>query len=250
MPMHSTNIITTLVKPVPLNPIVPITADKYQGEWVNWMLGDEISREFINNKINFYRPNSKAIVFGNGKSRSNELIEQIVKSNSKKIINYYNILYGCNLAYKDFQPDFLVVTNKLLASKIPSELHDICYTRPEILRIHPNMNLIPINHNMDAGTTATMMCCYHGANKVFLVGFDGCPEDKSNHIYEGEQFYHKSNEPMSDAKWQEDLGRVIAAYPKTQFYRINTSPPNARHLSKYSNYKVVDLRTFISLADI
>lgn len=250
MGFQTDQIIKTLVPIIPPKPLTHVTANTYTGEWVNWMLGDEVSREFIDNKINFYRPNSKAIVFGNGKSRSKDLIDKIIKSNSKKIINYYNVLYGCNLAYKDFQPDFLVVTNKLLASKIPNDLHDICYTRPEILRINANMNLIPLNHNMDAGSTAAMLACYHGADKVFLVGFDGCPNGSLNHIYEGEQFYPQANEVINDSKWQEDLGRVIAAYPNTQFYRVNVNPPNARQLAKFSNYKVIDLRNFVSLADI
>ncbi len=250
MGFHTDQLVKTLVPIIPPVSITPITANTYTGEWVNWSTGDKISRDFIPNKITFYRSNSKAIVFGNGKSRSNNLIDKIVKSNSKKIINYYNVLYACNVAYKDFQPDFLVVTNKLLASKIPNELHDMCYTRPEILRINTNMNLIPLNHNMDAGSTAAMLACYHGADKVFLVGFDGCPEGVTNHIYTGEQFYPNENEEMNDIKWQEDLGRVIAAYPKTQFYRVNVSPPNARQLSKFSNYKIIDLRNFVSLADI
>lgn len=250
MPFVSDNIIKTLVPIIPPKPLTTITANEYEGEYVNWTIGDEVSREFIKNKINFYRPNANAIVFGNGISRTKDLIEKIVRSNSKKIINYYNVLYACNLAYTDFQPDFLVTTNKLIASKVPKELHSVTYTRPEILRLNLEMNLIPINHNMDAGTTAAMLACYHGASKVFLVGFDGCPENKTNHIYANEQFYPSSNEEMNDSKWQEDLGRVIAAYPATQFYRFNASPPNSRQLLKYPNYKVIDQKSFISLADI
>jgi hypothetical protein len=250
MPFVSDNIVKTLVPIIPPKPLTPITANSYEGEWVNWSVGDEVKRDYIKNKINFYRPSSSAIVFGNGISRSNDLIEKIVRSNSKKIINYYNVLYGCNLAYTDFNPDFLIITNKLIASKVPKELHSVTYTRPEILRLNFEMNLIPINHNIDAGSTAAMLACYHGANKVFLVGFDGCPENKTNHIYTNQQFYPVLDEEMNDSKWQEDLGRVIAAYPATQFYRLNASPPNARQLLKYPNYKIIDQKSFVSLADI
>lgn len=250
MPFVTDNIVKTLAPVLPPKPIAPITANVYEGEWVNWTTGDEVSREYLKNKIDFYRPNSSSIVFGNGKTRTKDLIDKIVRSNSKKIINYYNVLYACNLAYTDFQPDFLVITNKLIASKAPKELHEVTYTRPEILRINPNMNLIPLNHNMDAGSTAAMLACYHGATKVFLVGFDGCPENVTNHIYANEQFYPSNNEEMNDSKWQEDLGRVFAAYPKTMFYRLNASPPNARQLQKFPNYKVIDIKTFVSLADI
>jgi hypothetical protein len=250
MPFVSDNIVKTLVPNIPPKPLTATTASTYEGEWVNWTIGQEVSREYIKNKLNFYRPSSSSIVFGNGITRTKDLIEKIIRSNSKKIINYYNVLYGCNLAYADFNPDFLVITNKLIASKAPKELHSVTYTRPEILRLNPDMNLIPINQNIDAGSTAAMLACYHGASKVFLVGFDGCPEDKTNHIYANEQFYPMLNEDMNDGKWQEDLGRVIAAYPGTQFFRLNASPPNARYLLKYTNYKIIDQRSFVSLADI
>ena len=250
MPFVSDSIVKTLVHPLPEKPITPILDNEYTGEWINWSIGDSVEREFISKKINFYRDNSNAIVFGNGKSRTNDLIQKIIKTNSTKIINYYNILYVCNLGYLDINPDFLVVTNKLIASKIPKDLHSIIFTRPEIMRIHPQMNLIPINHNMDAGSTAAMLACYHGAKKVFLFGFDGCPENKTNHIYENEQFYPQSNQDINDLKWQEDLAKVVAAYPATTFYRVNASPPNARQLLKYSNYKIIDNKTFVSLADL
>lgn len=250
MPFVSDNIVKTFVPIIPPKPLTPISANSYEGEWVNWTIGDEVKRDYIKNKINFYRPNSSAIVFGNGKSRTKDLIEKIIRSNSKKIINYYNVLYGCNLAYTDFNLDFLVITNKLIASKAPKEIHGVTYTRPEILRLNSEMNLIPINHNMDAGSTAAMIAAYHGATKVFLIGFDGCPEGVTNHVYTGQQFYPKDNEEINDNKWQEDLGRVFAAYPKTNFYRLNVNPPNARQLLKYPNYKIIDNRTFVSLADI
>jgi hypothetical protein len=250
MAFMTDKIIKTVVPIIPPKPLTSITSNAYEGEWVNWTTGDIVSREFLPNKINFYRENSSAIVFGNGNTRVNDLVDKIVKSNKKKIINYYNILYGCNLAYTDFEPDFLILTNKLLSSKVPKEFHDRSYTRPEIIRINPDMNLIPINQNMDAGSTAAMIACFHGATKVFLVGFDGTPEGITNHIYAGKQFYPNENVEMNDNKWQEDLGRVVAAYPATQFYRVNASPPNARQLLKYPNYKVIDQKAFVSLADI
>jgi hypothetical protein len=103
---------------------------------------------------------------------------------------------------------------------------------------------------MDAGSTAAMLACFHGATKVFLYGFDGCPDNTPNNVYLGQQFYPTGNEDIDDRKWQEDLGRVIAAYPKTMFYRVNTSPPNARQLLRYPNYQVIDDKGFVSLADI
>lgn len=250
MPFISNNIIKTVAPPLVQVPITPVVAKTYEGEWVNWSIGADVKREFISNKLNFYKENGSAIVFGNGISRTANLIERIKHTNSKKIINYYNILYVCNMGYVDIDPDFLVVTNKLLAAKIPKELHSRVYTRPEIMRINPDMNLIPMHYNLDAGTTAAMLACFHGAKKVFLFGFDGAPDGKSNNIYTGQQFYPQNSEDVDDIKWQEDLGRVISAYPDTTFYRVNTNPPNARQLLKLTNYQIIDNKMFVSLADL
>ena len=249
MPFVSNQIIRT-TQPIVIQPIMPITVPEYTGEFVNWSIGNEVKREFIKNKLTYYRPGSSAIVLGNGLTNTNELIKRINQSNSRKIINYYNTIYACNFGFKDVTPDFLVLTNKLLLNKIPKELHSVTYTRPEIYRLNTDFNMIPINYTMDAGSTGAMLAAYHGATKVFLVGFDGCPDGVTNHKYAGEQFYPKPNEQINDEKWQEDLGRVIAAYPDTMFYRLNANPPSARPLLMLPNYKVVDYRTFVSLADL
>jgi hypothetical protein len=242
---------TIIVKNInPVDPITPVVAPDYKGEFVNWTIGDEVKREFIKNKLNYYRPNSTAIVIGNGPGNTNDLLKKIILSNNRKIINYYNTIYACNIGYKDITPDFLVLTNKLLLNKIPRDLCSITYTRPEIYRLNTDFNLIPINYTLDAGSTAAMLAAYHGATKVFLIGFDGCPGGVTNHKYVNEQFYPKANDEVNDEKWQINLGRVIAAYPNTTFYRVNASPPSSRHLQKLSNYQIVDLRKFISLADL
>ena len=250
MPFFSTNIIKTIVPAIVQTPIVPVDSRTYEGEWINWSVGKEVKREFIKNKLNFYKDNGSAIVFGNGLSRQQEMVDRIKQTNDRKIINYYNVLYVCNLGYTDIDPDFLIVTNKLLASKIPKKYHDRIYTRPEILRLGEGMNLIPINYNLDAGATAAMIACFHGAKKVFLYGFDGAPDNKPNNIYTGKQFYPNADVLTNDIKWQENLARVISVYPDTMFYRINTSPPNARMLQKFPNYQIIDNKMFASLADL
>lgn len=250
MPFQSNQIIKTLVPVVEPAPLASVTAEDYNGEFVNWSVGDEMKREFIKNKMHYYRPDSGAIVLGNGTTNTNDIIKKIVLSNNRKIINYYNTVYACNFGYSDVTPDFLVLTNKLLLNRIPAEIRSVTYTRPEIYRLNNEFNLIPINQNMDAGSTAAMLACYHGATKVYLLGFDGCPDGITNHKYAGQQFYPPANESIIDDKWQQDLGRVIAAYPNTVFYRVNASPPSARQLLRLPNYKIIDQRTFVSLADL
>lgn len=250
MSLVSNNIITTVPKKQPLNPLPVLRNDEYTGEWVNWSIGNKLTREFVPNSLNFYKENAKAIIFGNGISRSETDINKILQSNSKKIINYYNIIYSCNAAFKDIKSDFIIVTNKLLSTTVPADLHPIVYATPEIHRIYRKTRMIPFNPGLDAGTTAAYIACMHGASKVFLIGFDGCPSGKSINLYNGEKFYPTAETPVNDEVWQENLYRLIIAYPNTMFYRINSEPPNARLLHRLPNYKVIDNRMFVSLADI
>lgn len=251
MPFYSNEVVKPIVAaPTVLAPLTPVYADQYPGEWINWTIGDKIDREFIAPKQRYFRANGSAIVYGNGKGRTDDLIKRVERSNAGKIINYYNITYACNLAYKDISADYFVITNKLLASRVTKDLHSRCYTRPEILRIHNDMNLLPINQALDAGTSAAMMACFHGADKIFLVGFDGCPDKRVNHVYVNEQFYPNNSDLINDEKWQDNLARLIMTYPKVKFYRVNASPPSSRPLLRYPNYQVIDTRQFISLADI
>lgn len=250
MPIYSKNIVTTIVKKQPLHPLTKLYNTDYQGEWVNWSVGDKLTREFIEPKLDFFKPNGKAIVFGNGITRNDLPIEKIVQSNSKKIINYYNILYSCNAAFKDFTSDFLIVTNKFLSTTVPANLHPTIYTTPDIHRIYRNTNLIPYNPVLDAGSSAVYIACLHGANKVFLIGFDGAPTGKSINLYNNTQFYPTSKEEVNDEIWQDNLYRVMITYPEVMFYRVNSEPLNARQLHRLPNYQVIDLKSFVSLADI
>ena len=250
MPLYSTNIVTTTPKRDIPSPLHPVSMKEYPGEYVNWTVGGKLSREFIKPKNTFYKENSKAIVFGNGPTRNDIPVSKIVQSNSKKIVNYYNILYSCNAAFKDFTSDFLVVTNKFIANTIPADLQSTVFATPEIHRLFRKTNLIPASPHMDAGASAAYLACAQGATKVFLVGFDGAPSGKSINLYNDTPYYPKSTDQVNDQDWQDNLYRVIAAYPNTMFYRVNTDPPSARLLNKLPNYKVIESRSFVSLADI
>lgn len=237
--------------PAKLDEVQPVYANQYTGEWLNVQLGSKMDRRFYKPKQEFYRPGGRAIVLGNGTSRQRWSLERFNKSNKLKRLEHYNILYGCNKAYTEVgELDFLVLTHRFLAKDFPRDFHRITYTTPEIQRVHEDMDLIPLNHRMDAGSTAAMLACFHGATSVFLFGFDGVVNNKNNNIYAGTEFYDSADSTLSDVKWQRNLKGVMMAYPKTKFYRIDVQPDSARELLALPNYSVIPFNEFVSVADL
>lgn len=229
-----------------------VTADSYNGQLVTYQSGDKIIKHHYKPRQEFYRQGGRAIILGNGLTRQRLPIIDINRSNANKKLPVYNIIYACNAAYiEPGEIDFLVVTNKLLASKIPKKLHPSTYAPQEIQRINPNMELIPLLQRLDAGSAAVMLACFHGADKVFLLGFDGQDsKNKNNNIYANSQFYDSEFTPIDDKQWHENLLMVMSAYPHVQFYRIDSNPISSRKLSKLKNYNLITFNEFVFMADI
>jgi hypothetical protein len=137
-----------------------------------------------------------------------------------------------------------------MSTKIPKDLHSICYATPEIQRVFQDMELIPVNRQLDSGSIAAMMACFHGCDSVFLYGFDGFPDGKNQNIYAGQTYYAENGIEMSDMLWQENLKALMIAYPNVTFYRIDSNPPNARILTVLPNYRLITFNEFVSLADL
>lgn len=233
-------------------PIQPIYANEFKGEWVNYELGTRTERKFIEHDPQFWRPKGRAIVLGNGLSRQRFSIKQFNQSNAHKRLENYNVIYGCNKAYtEDGELDFLVLTHRFLDKYLPQHLYKVTYSTPEVQRTRKGMNLIPVYHRMDAGSTAAMLAAFHGAKDVFLFGFDG--QDVANHnnnIYAGTEYYPPRNENVPDADWHANMFKIASAYKDTMFYRIDTMPSAARQLTVLPNHRVITFNQFVSLADV
>ena len=243
MAFQSTN---TVVLLKPIVKLHPVFADQYQGEWLNYNLGDKVDRVFYKPKTDFYRANGRAIVFGNGLSRTRWPLVKFNQSNKSKLLSHYNILYGCNRAFQEKgEFDFLTVSSKLMATEIPKDLHQICYSNQENVRINPKMNLLPLHQRFDAGTSAVILACFHGAKKVFLFGFDG---DSS--IYAGTKFYPELGQKVNSSSWSENLYSVAIAYSQVEFYRVGKTPESARKMTVLPNYSELTWNEFVSYADL
>lgn len=243
MSFQSTN---TVLK----NPVVklhPVFADQYQGEWVNYDLGDKVDRVFYKPKTDFYRANGRAIVFGNGLSRARWPLIKFNQNNKNKLLPQYNILYGCNRAYQEKgEFDFLTIGSRLMATEIPKDLHHICYANQETQRTNPNMHLLPLYQRFDAGTSAVLLACFHGADRVFLFGFDG---DESN-FYFDTRFYPSDGSSINTSVWSENLYQIMISYPDVKFYQVGNVPPHSRKMTALPNYEALTFSEFVSYADL
>jgi hypothetical protein len=236
-----------------MNHLLKLYSRDYTGEWINVTLGkDKVDRRFIKPNIVFENPSGNAICLGNGKSRLARTLAQIENSNKRKILRYYNVMYGCNGIYREWTPDFLVTTNQLLAAKLEPERHSIMYANQEIARRYPESNLIPGNHRMDAGALAAYLAAFHGAKRVYLFGYDGQPEPGvNNNIYAGSDLYPGDAENIQDRSWIKNLKSVVTAYDDVEFFRITANPEDRyRELLRLPNYKPINFARFISLADL
>jgi len=241
-----------IIKPLPPKPLDPVFADTYEGEWLNYQLGDKILRRHYKPRQKFFRSHGRAIVLGNGISRLRYPLDKLNLSNRYKALEKYNIIYGCNRAFSEAGDlDFLIINNRLLSTAIPKDLHTISYTTQEIQRIYPIMELIPMSQRMDAGAAAVSVACFHGADQVFMFGFDGQPQaTENNNIYAGECWYGRKNDKVNDSDWQDNLYKLMVCYKDVTFYRIDVNPPSARRQTVLPNYRCITFREFTSIADL
>lgn len=243
----------TSIKTTASNTLQKLNSTDYKGEWINVTLGNnKIDRRFIKPQIVFENPSGNAICLGNGLSRQNYTTKQFENTNKRKILKYYNVMYGCNAIYRDWQPDFLIVTNQILAAKISTEMHNITFAPQEIMRRYKNLNLIPGAQRLDAGSAAAYLAAFHGAKRVFLYGYDGQQiEGVNNNVYANTECYSSESENVNDRDWIKNLKNVIETYNDVEFFRVApTAQDSYRVLQRLPNYNVIDFRKFISFADL
>lgn len=237
----------------PTSPLQKLLSTEYQGEWINVLLGQgKIDRRFIKPELVFENPSGNAICIGNGVSRLNRSLDKIENSNKRKILRYYNVIYGCNAIYKEWLPDFLIISNQILAAKLDEEYRDIAYSNQEVARRYPGFNFMPGGYRLDAGASAAYLAAFHGAKRIFLFGYDGqAQQGINNNVYAGTEHYPGKNDEVQDSNWIRNLKHVMITYNDVQFYRVTYNHDDRyRELLKLPNYKPIHFNQFVSLADL
>jgi len=213
-------------------------------------------REWIEPTFTNENHNNVAHIIGNGSSRSKFKIEKLLEVHGGLLAKEMGQVYACNAIYRDFKPDFLVLTDIGLAEEFADQFPDdqtiaISYTKT-LLAFPGKYHLVPMNVKLCAGALATYIACFHGHTKIYLLGFDNQYDGKQNNMYAGTNCYAPIDSNVSDEVYITDLNQVMQTYTDVTFTRViqNHNYPTP-DLWKYNrNFRQITYKEFISECDI
>lgn len=227
------------------------------GQWN--FAGEFVPNNIINNQIS-----NRAVVLGNGPSRTmlyphSDILPMLKRHKGGLLAEGAVQTYGCNAIYRDFDPDFLIVTGGEIAQdivKIGYWFNRIVYsTHDAVLHYPGKFYLIPQNPLWDAGATAAYIACFDGHKKVYLIGFDGHPFSTTindANIYVNTRGYSKSDEPHTGDFFVRSMLNVMSVYDDVEFIRVMPTknwytPKSWLYLT---NFRQIDFREFVIEVDL
>jgi hypothetical protein len=224
------------------------------GEWVK-------DSEFIPNVIDNKQISGKAVVLGNGTSRTHlhPDLFGLLKNNRGGLFGAKRVqTYGCNAILRDFSPEFTVANDPMAAELVNKGLCDlnIIYGTAQMVQSYPTkFYLVPQNPNWDAGSTAAYLACFDGHAQVYLMGFDGHTGDDSGYhynVYSGTYGYPGKETPSTERFFEESLLHVMQTYSDVDFVRVVPSKNFYMPESwKYQlNLRQIEFRDFVYEADL
>ena len=213
--------------------------------------------ELVHNAVENNQISNRAVVLGNGPSR--------LSFNLQHLKNYSGHLgadtvqtYGCNALYRDFTPDFLIANGTATIIKEIAESEyvndNIVYTNSIHLLEYPNkFYLTPYDPYTDAGTTALYLAAFDGHKKIFMLGFDGQPDENFNYnVYANTNGYDSTRTNILDGKWINDRKQVFDTYSETEFIRVTQfNTERIPELWKYcTNFRQISHTEFVLEASL
>jgi len=213
--------------------------------------------EMVPNSVFTTHTTTQAIAVGNGESRIG--FDMNLIATHKAGFGGANRLqsYGCNAIYRDFAPDFLIVSGDVIAEEIAGSGYcdnNIAYANSDLVLRYPGkFYLIPQNLFYDTGALAAYMACFDGHQKVFLMGYDSYDiPGPVNNVYKDTNGYLPPDEMQDKTFWGMSLSNVVKAYPSVDFVRVM---PTANwwipeDLQPLTNFRQIDTRAFVLEADI
>lgn len=214
-------------------------------------------REWLDPSFTNTKHNSVAHIIGNGTSRQNFPLQKLAEVHGGLLAKEMGQTYGCNALYRDFSPDFLVLTSQTMsdefAESFPNE-QTIGVTWTKNLLRHPGKyHLMPYNVKMCAGASAAYLACFHGHKKIYLLGFDNQTHgDMNNNIYADTNGYDSIKKPAPDHIYIKDLNFVMKTYDDVEFVRVaetnRTKIPEAWRWRE--NYRQISHKSYISETDL
>jgi hypothetical protein len=220
------------------------------GEWVSTT--EHVPNNVINNQIS-----NRAVVFGNGESRLDFNVSHLLNKKSGLLGADTLQSYACNAFYRDYTPDFLIVTSRIIADEISKTSYhtdNIVYTRVDIsLEFSRKFYLIPHDPYADAGATAAYIAAFDGHKKIYLLGCDGQFETNyNNNVYAGTTGYSAKDSDTTGHNWEESYLQLFQVYDDVDFVLVTAS---GRHNTFDSwractNFRQISHRDMVLEADL
>ena len=172
-----------------------------------------------------------AYIIGNGESRIGFDLYQLPQDT-----------YGCNAVYRDYEPDFLVVVDRLMYKEIIASGYNdsnIVYTnRNNMKKFGGNSHLIPHNPHRGAGTTAMHIAIQDGHTNLICIGFDCAEDAPNNNVYKDTDCYNDSNTVVHQTVWGRQITKLIQTNPTVSWTFVGGNP--------YPDFSTLPNCTFIS----
>jgi hypothetical protein len=185
---------------------------------------------------------TRAFVLGNGVSRQEVDLNQLRPLGK---------IYGCNGLYRDFEPDYLVATDRPISETIQNSGYSAShkfYTRKPI----NGLGALPVPkkyHGNSSGPIATALAAINGNQIVYMLGFDMGPtvNQRFNNVYAGTDFYKKVDAaPTYTGNWVKQLVAIAKDFPQTTFVRVcGATTADIRELKTLNNLQHIPVQTFL-----
>lgn len=222
----------------------------------NW----NITKTWIGNSVTNNQISNQACVIGNGISRKEFQLSAVFNHFGGLLATQKLQTYGCNALYRDFTPDFLVVSgdDAGIITEIANSgycTNNIVYASAMDIQAHPGkFYLVPQDPDWNAGSTATYLAAFDGHKKIYLVGFDGQDTENYNYnIYAGTHGYQSArNAHASPAFLDLTMKIVFDTYHDVEFVRVMPSANSAMPESwkGCTNLRQISFRDFVLEANL
>lgn len=185
----------------------------------------------------------RRFVLGNGRSRLKI---------DPTLLKKYGQVYGCNALYRECEPDFLIAVDPKMIIEINKtgwQLKNQVWTNPnQKYREFQGFNYFNPSLGWSSGPTALDMASKHGADEIYIFGFDyDGVEGKFNNVYADTENYKKSHDHATYyGNWLRQTETVIKTNKHIKYFRI----VDDKFFDAgwyYPNFRNINFRDFINL---
>ncbi len=218
------------------------------------------TQEFVPNAVTNNQISNQACVIGNGISRKDFDLKLVFNHFGGLLKRYKLQVYGCNAIYRDYTPDFLIVTGD--ADGIVKEIANsgfcdanVVYADAQHVKDFPGkFYMIPQDPAWNAGAMAAYLAAFDGHTTIYLLGFDGQDTDGYNYnVYAGTNGYQTAEHAQASPKFFElSMLEVFNTYPEVSFVRVmpskySTMPESWKYVT---NLQQVSYGDFVLMSDL